>query len=121
LRRPGGDFMTELPSGTVTFLFTDIEGSTMRLKELGAERYSEVLERHNELLRALSPSERRVVAYAAEGFTVDEIAQSLFLTPATVEDYLARARRTLGVQTNDELARALTSPGSDASEVHVPV
>jgi DNA-binding CsgD family transcriptional regulator len=52
---------------------------------------------------------------------VDEIAQSLFLTPATVEDYLARARRTLGVQTTDELARALTSPGSDASELHVAV
>jgi tetratricopeptide (TPR) repeat protein len=58
---------------------------------------------------ALSASERRIVAHAAEGFTVDEIAQSLFLTPATVEDYLARARRTLGVQTSDELARAVAS------------
>jgi class 3 adenylate cyclase/tetratricopeptide (TPR) repeat protein/DNA-binding CsgD family transcriptional regulator len=81
----------------------------------------EVPERPTAGFDALSASERRVVAYAAEGFMVDEIAQSLFLTPATVEDYLARARRTLGVQTNDELARALTSLGSDASEVHVPV
>ena len=39
---------------------------------------------------------------------MDEIAQSLFMTPATVEDYLARVRRTLGVETSDELARAVT-------------
>ena len=67
----------------------------------------DVPEKPTEGFDALSASERRVVAYAAEGFSVDEIAQSLFLTPATVEDYLARARRTLGVQTNDELGRAL--------------
>ncbi|HUG49151.1 MAG TPA: adenylate/guanylate cyclase domain-containing protein [Candidatus Limnocylindria bacterium] len=42
--------MPELPTGTVTFLFTDIEGSTRLLNELG-ERYGEVLERHNALLR----------------------------------------------------------------------
>src|SRR6266850_1303757 len=44
---------SELPSGTVTFLFTDIEGSTRLLKQLGRERYGEVLSRHNELLRAV--------------------------------------------------------------------
>ena len=43
--------MTELPSGTVTFLFTDIEGSTRLLKQLG-DRYSELLETHRRLLRA---------------------------------------------------------------------
>jgi class 3 adenylate cyclase len=30
----------ELPVGTVTFLFTDIEGSTQLLKQLGGERYA---------------------------------------------------------------------------------
>jgi class 3 adenylate cyclase len=30
--------MRNLPSGTVTFLFTDVEGSTKLLHELGAER-----------------------------------------------------------------------------------
>lgn len=30
--------MTVRPSGTVTFLFSDIEGSTRLLLELGAER-----------------------------------------------------------------------------------
>ena len=29
----------DLPSGTVTFLFTDIEGSTQLLHQLGAEAY----------------------------------------------------------------------------------
>jgi class 3 adenylate cyclase len=33
----------DLPFGTVTFLFSDIEGSTRLLKQLGRERYSEVL------------------------------------------------------------------------------
>ena len=30
----------ELPTGTVTFLFTDVEGSTRLLHELGAEAYA---------------------------------------------------------------------------------
>ena len=40
-----------LPSGTVTFLFTDVEGSTRLLHELGPERYADVLEEHRRLLR----------------------------------------------------------------------
>jgi predicted ATPase/class 3 adenylate cyclase len=39
-----------LPSGTVTFLFTDIEGSTLLLRELGG-RYADVLAEHNRVLR----------------------------------------------------------------------
>ena len=69
----------------------------------------EVPERPTTGYDALSASERRVATRVAEGLGVDEIAQSLFLTPATVEDYLARARRTLGVETNEELARAVTA------------
>jgi class 3 adenylate cyclase/DNA-binding CsgD family transcriptional regulator len=42
----------DLPSGTVTFLFSDIEGSTRLLKALGRERYGELLTEHNALLRA---------------------------------------------------------------------
>ena len=40
----------ELPTGTVTFLFTDIEGSTRLLQSLG-EGYSDVLSQHHRLLR----------------------------------------------------------------------
>ena len=44
---------SELPSGTVTFLFTDIEGSTRLLKRLGPERYGALLAQHNEHLRSV--------------------------------------------------------------------
>ena len=40
-----------LPSGTVTFLFTDVEGSTRLLRELGSERYGEELRTHRERVR----------------------------------------------------------------------
>jgi len=43
--------VASLPSGTVTFLFTDIEGSTRLLGRLGATGYSEVLAAHDSLLR----------------------------------------------------------------------
>jgi predicted ATPase/class 3 adenylate cyclase len=42
---------TDLPAGVITCLFSDIEGSTRMLRELGAE-YEGALERHRELLRA---------------------------------------------------------------------
>jgi predicted ATPase/class 3 adenylate cyclase len=41
-----------LPTGTVTFLFTDIEGSTRLLAELGAERYAELLAAHRGAVRS---------------------------------------------------------------------
>jgi predicted ATPase len=41
----------KLPSGTVTFLFTDIEGSTKLLHELGPEAYAEALLEHRRIMR----------------------------------------------------------------------
>src|SRR6266480_2881986 len=43
--------MVELPGGTITFLFTDVEGSTRLLKQL-RDRYGEVLAEHRRILRA---------------------------------------------------------------------
>ena len=43
--------MHELPAGTVTFLFTDVEGSTRLLHDLGAEVYAEALAEHRRLIR----------------------------------------------------------------------
>jgi class 3 adenylate cyclase len=43
----------DLPTGTVTFVFTEIEGSTKLLHELGAERYMEALAEHHRLLREI--------------------------------------------------------------------
>jgi predicted ATPase/class 3 adenylate cyclase len=47
-----------LPGGTVTFLFSDIEGSTRIEQATGTARYAELRERHREILRA---------AFAAHG------------------------------------------------------
>ena len=41
----------DLPTGTVTFLFTDVEGSTELLRRLGAERYAEALTEHRRVVR----------------------------------------------------------------------
>ena len=43
--------MPGLPTGTVTFLFTDIEGSTTLLQRLGDLGYAKVLAEHQRLLR----------------------------------------------------------------------
>jgi predicted ATPase/class 3 adenylate cyclase len=40
-----------LPTGTVTFLFSDIEGSTRLLAELGPARYAEALTEHRRVMR----------------------------------------------------------------------
>jgi class 3 adenylate cyclase len=42
--------MVERPTGMVTFLFTDIEGSTRLLHDLG-EGYSDALDKHRRVLR----------------------------------------------------------------------
>jgi predicted ATPase/class 3 adenylate cyclase len=42
---------TALPTGTATFVFTDIEGSTKLVQEIGTERWRKVLEDHHRLLR----------------------------------------------------------------------
>jgi class 3 adenylate cyclase len=41
----------ELPTGTVTFLFTDVEGSTKLLHDLGAGAYAEALAAHRRVIR----------------------------------------------------------------------
>jgi class 3 adenylate cyclase len=48
---PGEETVVEVPSGTVTLLFTDIEGSTRLLKQLRTE-YGELLAEHHRLMRA---------------------------------------------------------------------
>src|SRR5919204_6560248 len=59
----------ERPTGTVTFLFTDIEGSTQLLHEL-RERYDALQSRHAEILRA---------AFAAhDGHEIDTQGDAFF-------------------------------------------
>jgi DNA-binding CsgD family transcriptional regulator len=60
-------------------------------------------------LAALTASERRVAALAADGQTNREIAQALFVTPKTVELHLRNAYRKLGVGSRRELPAELAT------------
>ena len=74
--------MRELPTGTVTFLFTDIEGSTRLLDELG-DAYADALAEHRGLLRE---------AFAAHGgIEVDTQGDAFFVAFARASDALAAA------------------------------
>src|SRR4029453_17986264 len=60
---------TALPSGTVTFLFTDIEGSTRLLREIGRIAYGRRLATHRELIEgAVDPHGGRVVDTQGDAF-----------------------------------------------------
>ena len=60
-----------LPSGTVTFMFTDIAGSTRLLNEIGEEPYAEELSRHRVALRtALSRHDGVEVSTEGDSFFV---------------------------------------------------
>jgi predicted ATPase len=73
-----------LPGGTVTFLFTDIEGSTRLLQRMGPERYGEALAAHRRLLRQ---------AFAAEGgVEVDTQGDAFFVAFPTVSGAAVAAR-----------------------------
>ncbi|MDP9245021.1 MAG: adenylate/guanylate cyclase domain-containing protein [Chloroflexota bacterium] len=81
-----------LPRGTLTFLFTDIEGSTKLLNALGTDRYHEVLEAHTEALRKAF----------AKGYEVRIEGDALFMVFATAQDALEAAaggQRALGATT----------------------
>jgi len=55
----------------------------------------------------LAASERRVADLAAAGQTNRDIAQTLYVTPKTVEVHLSNAYRKLGIGSRHDLARAL--------------
>jgi predicted ATPase len=74
--------MRELPSGTVTLLFTDIEGSTRLLEELG-DHYADVLAEHRRALRE---------AFAAHGgVEVDTQGDAFFYAFPGARDAVAAA------------------------------
>ncbi len=80
-----------LPTGTVTFLFTDVEGSTKLLHALGAEAYAEALATHRHILRD---------AFTAHGgVEVDTQGDAFFVAFPTAPGALATAQ-----QARDELA-----------------
>jgi YVTN family beta-propeller protein len=74
--------MADFPSGAVTFLFTDMEGSTRLVKRL-RERYGEVLHEHQRLLRASFE--------AHDGYEVDTQGDSFFVAFSSARDALLAA------------------------------
>ena len=82
--------MSTLPGGTVTFLFSDIEGSTRLLEQLG-DRYGEVLGDHRRILR--DELER------AAGREVDRQGDAFFFSFTRARDAVqgaVAAQRALG-------------------------
>jgi len=77
--------MSTLPSGTVTFVFTDIEGSTELLKRLG-DRYSEVLSGHRRIVRETFS--------ASDGVEIDTQGDAFFYVFARARDAVAAAVET---------------------------
>src|SRR5438552_2895935 len=75
--------MRRLPSGTVTFLFTDIEGSTRLLHELG-DSYGEALAEHRRLLRDSFGRH--------DGVEVDTQGDAFFVAFKRAKDAVAAAR-----------------------------
>ena len=93
-----------LPTGTITFVFTDIEGSTLLLTALGT-RYPELLARHNAQMR------RQIAAHG--GVEVKTEGDSFFVVFSTAADAVGFA-----VDTQRELHR---TDWPDGAEVRVRV
>jgi predicted ATPase/class 3 adenylate cyclase len=89
----------ELPSGTVTLLFTDIEGSTQLLHELG-DRYADALADHRRLLREcfLERDGREVDTQGDAFFVAFSRASDAVAAAAAAQRRLAGHRWPAGVQ-----------------------
>ena len=69
-----------LPTGTVTFLFSDIEGSTLLLHRVG-DRYRGLLETHQDLMRS--------TISAGVGIEIQTEADSFFVVFESLRSMLA--------------------------------
>jgi class 3 adenylate cyclase len=72
-----------LPTGTVTFLFTDVEGSTRLLHELGAAGYADALAEHRRIVREACASQG--------GVEVDTQGDAFFVAFPTAPGALSAA------------------------------
>ncbi len=108
----------DLPTGTVTFLFTDVEGSTRLLHALGSDAYAEALAEHRRIVRE---------AFTAHGgVEVDTQGDAFFVAFPTAPGALAAAaeagerltgpiRVRIGLHTGTPL---LTDEGYVGADVH---
>ena len=105
--------MPTLPQGTVTFVFTDIEGSTELLKQLG-ERYREVLSEHRRIVRESFG--------AAGGVEMDTQGDAFFFVFTRAGDAVAAAadaQRAHASATWPEDAKVRVRIGLHTGEPHV--
>jgi predicted ATPase/class 3 adenylate cyclase len=109
----------DLPVGTVTFLFTDVEGSTRLLHELGASAYAEALGEHRRVLRRVFETHGGIevdtqgdaffVAFPTAPAAVSAAAEGLESLDA------GRLRVRMGIHTGTPL---LTEEGYVGVDVH---
>ena len=96
--------MPTLPSGTVTFVFTDIEGSTELLKQLG-DLYGELLAAHRRLIRTTFET--------MNGIEIDNQGDAFFFA-------FPRARDAVGAAVAAQRAHATTVwPGESVVRVRM--
>ncbi|MGH3039946.1 MAG: ATP-binding protein, partial [Gaiellaceae bacterium] len=80
----------DLPTGTVTFFFSDIQGSTSLLRKLGAERYAQALAAHRRVVRE--------ACRAHDGVEVDTQGDAFFVAfPAAAGAVAAAAEVASGL------------------------
>jgi len=111
--------MPERPTGTVTFLFTDVEGSTSLLDEVGPATYASELALHRATLRNAWKTN--------DGVEIDTQGDSFFVAFARAADAVAAARSAqaalathalrarIGIHTGEPL---LTKTGYVGMDVH---
>jgi predicted ATPase/class 3 adenylate cyclase len=108
-----------LPSGTVTFLFTDVEGSTRLLQQLGAEAYDAALANHRRIVRDAVQGHGGVeVDTQGDAFLMAfPTASGALAAAAEVRDALAEGpiRVRLGLHTGTP---RLSSEGYIGADVH---
>ena len=107
--------MGDQPRGTVTFLFTDIEGSTELVRKLG-ERYVDTLAEHRQLVRA---------AFAEhEGWEIDTQGDAFFVAFDRVGDATLAAadiQRALAARPSSAEASPRVRIGLHTTEIYQQV
>jgi class 3 adenylate cyclase len=108
---------SDLPIGRVTFLFTDVEGSTKLLHELGAEAYADQLAGHRRIVRETCAAEGgvEVDTQGDAFFFAFSSASGAVAAAQAITDALAdgRIRLRIGLHTGtplvtEEMARRAT-------------
>ncbi len=98
----------ELPTGTVTFVFTDVEGSTSLLTELGVEQYADALAAHRKAIREASADRG--------GVEVDTQGDAFLLAFPTAPGALAAASEFTESLATKGLSASVVKLGRDVDE-----